>query len=126
LPVLGLILVVAAFAFVGLRGNRAIAASEAAANGGSLRAASAHARTAARWAPWSARPWQLLGEAESRQHRLGAARVDLRKAAAKDPDDWSIWLDLALASKGRERRHALAEAFRLNPLDPVVASFRGR
>jgi cytochrome c-type biogenesis protein CcmH/NrfG len=125
LPVLGLILVVAAFAFVGLRGNRAVAASEAAANGGNLPAAIDHARTAARWAPWSARPWQLLGEAESRQNRLGAARADLRKAAKKDPDDWSIWLDLALASTGRERRHALAEAFRLNPLDPVVASFRG-
>jgi cytochrome c-type biogenesis protein CcmH/NrfG len=125
LPVLGLILVIAAFAFVGLRSNGAVAASEAAANRGSLRAASTHARTAARWAPWSARPWQLLGEAEARQHRLGAARADLRKAVAKNPADWSIWLDLALASTGRERRHALAEAFHLNPLDPVVASFRG-
>jgi len=125
LPVLGLILVVAVFAFVGLRGNRAIGASEAAANRGSLRVSIAHARTAARWAPWSARPWQLIGEAEWRQHRLSAARADLRKAAAKDPADWSIWLDLGLASTGRERHHALAEAFRLNPLDPIVASFRG-
>jgi hypothetical protein len=125
LPALGLILVVAVFAFVGLRGNRAIGASEAAANRGSLRVSIAHARTAARWAPWSARPWQLIGEAEWRQHRLGVARADLRKAAAKDPADWSIWLDLGLASTGRERYHALAEAFRLNPLDPIVASFRG-
>jgi cytochrome c-type biogenesis protein CcmH/NrfG len=125
LPVLGLILVIAAFAFVGLRGNRAVAASEAAANRGSLEVAIAHARTAASWAPWSARPWQLLGEAEWRQHRLGAAQADLRKAAAKDPAAWSIWLDLALASRGRERRHAFAEAFRLNPLDPVVTSFMG-
>ena len=125
LPALALLLVLAAFAFVGLRGNRAIAASEAAANRDNLRGAIADARTAARWAPWSARPWQLRGEAEAQQHRLGAARADLRKAAAKDPADWSVWLDLALASSGRERRHALTEAIRLNPLDPVVASFKG-
>jgi Flp pilus assembly protein TadD len=76
--------------------------------------------------PWSARPWQLRGEAETARHRLAVARADLRKAAAKDPADASIWLDLALASSGAERARALAEAARLNPLDPVIASFGRR
>jgi hypothetical protein len=117
----------AAFAFVGLRGNQAIAAAEDAIRGDSdLPAVIAGSRRAARWAPWSDRPWQLRGDAELEHHRLRAARADLRRAAAKDPADWSIWLNLALASSGPERRHALAEAARLNPLDPVIASFGSR
>ena len=123
LLVLGGVIALAAFAFVGLRGNQAIAAAENAASNGNLATAIADARRASGWAPWSARPWQLRGEAELQRRQLRAARVDLRKAAAKDPADWSIWLDLALASSGRERRDALAEAAQLNPLDPVVASF---
>jgi O-antigen ligase len=121
------ILALAAFAFVGLRGNQAIASAEHAAHGrGNLAAAVPEARRASRWAPWSARPWQLRGEAELEHHQLRDARGYLRRAAAKDASDWSIWLDLALASRGPERRHALAEAARLNPLDPVIASFRSR
>jgi O-Antigen ligase len=126
LLVLAGVLALAAFSFVGLRGNQAIAAAEhARGGGGDLAALVADSRRASRWAPWSARPWQLRGEAELEQHRLRAARVDLRTAASKDPADWSIWLSLALASDGRERRHALAEAARLNPLHPVITSFRG-
>ena len=125
--VLAGMLALAAFAFVGLRGNQAIAAAEHRAHGrGNLDAALAEARRASRWAPWSARPWQLRGEVELAHHRLRAARADLRRAAAKDASDSSIWLDLALASTGSERRHALAEATKLNALDPVIASFRSR
>jgi O-antigen ligase len=126
LLVLAGVLAAAGFAFVGLRGNQAIAAGENAAREGNLSAAVADARRASRWAPWSSRPWQLRGEAELERHRLAAARADLHEAAAKDPADWSIWLDLALASKGRERSHALAQAARLNPLNPVIASFGSR
>jgi hypothetical protein len=125
--VLAGMLPLAAFAFVGLRGNQAIAAAEDAIRGDSdLPAVIAESRRAARWAPWSARPWQLRGDAELEHHRLRAARADLRRAAAKDPADWSIWLNLALASSGPERRAALDEAARLNPLDPVIASFGSR
>jgi hypothetical protein len=45
---------------------------------------------------------------------------------AKDPADWRIWRDLVVASRGRERRQALAKAARLNPLDPVIRSFGSR
>jgi hypothetical protein len=127
LLVLACVLALGTFAFVGLRGNQAIADAEnAARGGGDLAAVVADAKRASRWAPWSARPWQLRGEVERDRDRLRAARGHLRTAAAKDPADWSIWLDLALASKGRERRHALAQAARLNPLDPVIASFGSR
>jgi hypothetical protein len=121
------VIALAAFAFVGLRGNQAIASAENAARGTArLATVVAESKRASRWAPWSARPWQIRGAVELEHDRLRAARADLRKAAAKDPADWSSWLDLALVSDGRERRHALAEAARLNPLDPVVASLRGR
>jgi hypothetical protein len=121
---LALTLVLAGFAFVGLRGNRAIAASEAAASHLQWERAAAEARTARGWAPWSARPWQLLGEAEYAQHRPAAARANFRKAIANDPDDWSIWLELALASRGAARERAFARATELNPLSSDIASYR--
>jgi O-Antigen ligase len=121
-PALALMLVLAVFAFVALRGNRAVAASETAATKLHWTRSAAEARAAQRWAPWSSRPWQLLGEAQFQEHDLAAARASFRKALEKDGSDWSIWLDLALASKGKERRHAFAEATRLNPLASEIAS----
>jgi O-Antigen ligase len=107
------------FAFVGLRGNRAIAAAEHAL-GGDSRKAETDARRATRWTPWSSRAWQLLGEAQSAEGDLPAARASLRHAIAKDGEDWSIWLDYALVSSGAERRRALAEARALNPLNSAI------
>ena len=43
--------------------------------------------------------------------------MSFRKAIEKDPRDWTLWYELALASRGAERRAAFAEASRLNPLD---------
>jgi hypothetical protein len=126
LLVLAGVLLLAACAFIGLRGNQAVAAAERAAHGDNLAAALSDARRASHWAPWSARPWQLRGEAELEHHRFRPARADLRRAVAKDPADWSIWRDLVVASRGRERRQALAKAARLNPLDPVIRSFGSR
>ena len=123
-PALTLALVLAVFAFVALRGNRAVAASEAAAAKLHWTRSAAEARTAERWAPWSSRPWQLFGEAQLRQGKLNPARTSLRKAVEKDDSDWSIWLDLALASRGAERRHAFAEAARLNPLNSEIAAYK--
>lgn len=120
----GITLVLAAVAFVGLRGNRSIAASEAAATKSNWAAAAANARTATEWAPWSSRAWQLVGEIQAQQRKLAAARISLRKAAAKDPADWTIWLDLANTTGGKEKAHALAEAGKLNPLSPEVAALK--
>ena len=126
LLVLAGVLLLAACAFIGLRGNQAVAAAERAAHGDNLAAALSDARRASHWAPWSARPWQLRGEAELEHHRFRPARADLRRAVVKDPADWRIWRDLVVASRGRERRQALAKAARLNPLDPVIRSFGSR
>jgi hypothetical protein len=121
---LALTIVLAVFAFVGLRGNQAIASSEAAALERNWAKSVADAREARRWAPWSSRPWQLLGEVQYQQHKPRAARRSLHKALAKDTANWTIWLDLALVNRGKERRHALDEAARLNPLGPEVAAYR--
>jgi hypothetical protein len=121
---LALTVLLAAFAFIGLRGNQAIASSESAARKGDWAKSAAEAREARRWAPWSSRPWQLLGEVEYDRHNPRAARRSLYRALAKDRANWTIWLDLVLVTKGSERRHALAEAGRLNPLGPEVAAYR--
>lgn len=118
---LALTLVLAALVFVALRGNRAVAASEAAATRFNWNTAAADARTATEWAPWSSRAWQLLGEIEIDQGKFSAARTTLRKAVGKDPADWTIWLDLANATTGREHKKALDQARKLNPLDPGIA-----
>jgi cytochrome c-type biogenesis protein CcmH/NrfG len=76
-----------------------------------------------RWAPWSSRGWQQLGEAELAQRQPAAARRSRARAAEKDPHNWSIWLELATAETGAARRRALAEARRLNPRSPEIAQF---
>src|SRR5207302_524238 len=83
-PMLLLTLAVAAFVFVGLRGNQAIARSEAAAAKSQWTRSASQARKATGWAPWSSRPWQLLGEAQLRRGKFGAARTNFRRALAKD------------------------------------------
>jgi hypothetical protein len=66
----------------------------------------------------SARPWQLLGEAQTALRKPDAARASLRVAVARDPASWEAWFDLAQVAKGAERRKATATALALNPLDP--------
>jgi hypothetical protein len=88
--------VVAVLAGVGLAGNSAIANRDGAAG--------------RRWAPWSAEPYRV----ESRA-RGGDAAL-LRRAIAKEPNDWSLWAALARAATGPERRRAAQMAARLNPL----------
>ena len=115
---------VGAFAFVGLVGNNALEAGARAAAERDWDRAAREARTARRWAPWSAEPLYLLGEVELAQGRRAAARASLRKAVAKDGRDWYLWLTLARTADGRPRRAALAEAARLNPLAPEIAYLR--
>jgi hypothetical protein len=118
--------VLAAAAFVGLVGSSAVAASEEAAQASPPDYAKAEdeARKARRWARWSSEPWQRLGEAQLRRGNAAAARESFRRAIAKEPDDWFLWLQLAGASSGGERERALAQASRLNPLSPEIAEFR--
>ena len=118
--VLALAAPVLAVALIAHVGNRATAASIAANERGEPGPALAQARRAIDWAPWSDEPWQLRGEAELLLEDDAAARRSLARALELNPESWSTWLDLAVASRGKEKGHALAEAKRLNPLSTEV------
>jgi hypothetical protein len=86
--------------------------------------AAAHAaRRTSTLQPWSAEPWQLLGEAELAAGRLAAARGHLGRALDRDAGSWELWLDLARASDGRVRVAAMDRVRRLNPLSPELAAY---
>jgi Flp pilus assembly protein TadD len=112
--------VVAAFSAFTLAGNRALASAGNATRADHLAAAESHARRASSLQPWSAAPWQTLGEAQLQQAKLAAARASFRRGLAKNPHDWRLWLDLALASRGKARTAAARQALALNPLSPEM------
>jgi tetratricopeptide (TPR) repeat protein len=111
----------AAFAYVG---NAAAGSAEDDLQANNFQSAASQAQRAERLMPWSTQPPVLLAEAYLGLGDLTAARSELRKALAKDRGDWRTWLDLALASKGRARRDALAEASRLYPRSPEIIAVR--
>ena len=117
LPALAVVTALFGFALVGLLGNSAVSASSKARNAGNYAQAEADARRAMNFAPWSFEPWQKLGEAQYLAGNVVAARASFRKAVAKDPNDWTLWYELAYATKGAESKRAYAKASRLNPLD---------
>jgi O-antigen ligase len=118
-------LVLVALVGIGVNvGNRAAGAAEDALARDDLERAAAEARRAQTWIPWTARPWRLEGEARLAARRDAEALRSLREAARRDPSSWLTWYDLALVSKGEERRDALERASRLNPLGPEVAELR--
>ena len=120
-PLVAASLVLFSAALIGLMGNLALARAGDAIAAGDDKQGEADARAARRWAPWSAQPWQKLGEAQLAAGEYAAARRSFRKALAKDPDDWFLWFDLGGASSGAARRAAIAQALRLNPLSPEIA-----
>jgi hypothetical protein len=112
------------FAFVGLVGNLALSESNKAEAAENWARAETQARKATRWAPWSSEAWKQLGEVQLQTAKLGAARASFRKALAKDPEKWDLWLDLAFASTGRARQAAARRAYELNPLSPEIAAVK--
>jgi O-Antigen ligase len=121
---LALVVPLVAFAFVLQVGNAAIASATRAADRGDAARATAQGRRAKEWNPWSYQPWELLGEVQLSRGDLRAARQSFRTALAKDHANWSLWLDLAKATRGRTQRQALARAAELAPRSPEVAEFR--
>ena len=105
----------AALALVGLVGNLALASSRHAAVRHDWQRSAAQARRAANWAPWSSDAPDLLGQAELQQGHIAAAAASFRRALAKDPQEWQLWLDLYSATSGREAQHAFRRTYELNP-----------
>ena len=121
---LALLAPLAAVALVAHVGNRAAAASIAATEAGEPARGLAEAKRAITWSPWSEEAWQLRGEAELELGEDAAARRSLVRALDRNPESWSAWFDLAVASRGAERERALDRASALNPRSPEVDQLR--
>ena len=117
-------LAVAGFALVAAVGNRALASANDGLRQGSYFQAELAARRAARWMPWAADPWLLVGEIEGASFRPGQARRSLEKAAKKEPRSYLAWYALSGQTSGAEQRHAAAQVVRLNPLSDEAAEMR--
>ena len=103
------------FAVVGLLGNSALASSRSDLAAGRIANAEQQAKRAATWAPWSADPWDSLGDAQLAGGTRAAAIASYRKGLSIDRNDWTLWYDLALATTGAARRHATAESLAFAP-----------
>ena len=99
-----------------LAGSAPLAAASGAAASGRYPTAIADAQRALTFAPWSAEAWRTIGRARLAQGERSGARTAFRRAVSLDPADWQTWAELADASSGRQRRAALGEAARRNPL----------
>lgn len=119
----------ATFAAIALLGNSALSRSESTREQGRPAQAAADARRARTLMPWSPRPWEALGQAQTAAGLLPQARRSFRKAISMDRGDWRLWYDLAGASTGQARRRALQHAVTLFPqsgLLPSVVKAKGR
>ena len=85
---------------VALLGNSAVSASSKSTDGGHYARAESQAHDAMSFVSWSAEPWRRLGEAQALSGNLAGARVSFRRAVDKAPRDWTLWYELALASRG--------------------------
>jgi tetratricopeptide (TPR) repeat protein len=117
--------VAVALAFFMVLGNVPLTKASSAADAGRWSVSASEARTAARWLPWSAEPWRMIGEADLALRNLPGAEKALQKAISKDPKNWQLWFDLCAARSGPAAKRALARAAELNPLSPEIAQLRG-
>ena len=106
---------VATIAVLGFVGNDALDRAEYALGVGNPSAAIREARIAKQFAPWSPYPLTVRGEALLALGRVGEARAAFRDSIDIDDGYWRAWLGLGVASSGRERSAAIAEAKRLYP-----------
>jgi O-Antigen ligase len=117
--------VVGVVALAGYAGNRAEASAADALDRSQLGTAESDARQARRWEPWSPEPWRLLGESQLQAGEVAEARASFLRGLEKDRGSWELWLDLALAGRGEQRREALKQVARLNPLSAELRQLRG-
>jgi tetratricopeptide (TPR) repeat protein len=107
---------VATAAVVQYAGAEALLTSRNAFDAGRFEPARDEAERAASLAPWSSEALVALGEAQLALRQAPEGRATLRRAVAKDPNDWWAWYRLGLASTGAERARAARQVARLNPL----------
>ena len=125
LPATALAGLLCAVAIGGYVGNQAAASASDALDAEHLGTAASDAKRARWWLPWSPEPWRLLGEAQLQAGRVGEARTTFRHGLREDDRDWELWLDLALATQGPERRAALNQVTALNPLSTELHELSG-
>jgi O-Antigen ligase len=113
-------LVASVAGLVGLVGNSAVAHGRSAIGDGDTLRAIQQANRARMLMPWSPDPWLVRGEAELASGDARNARKSFSKAIDIDPHDWRGWHDLAIASSGRERAHALRQALSLYPASSEI------
>jgi hypothetical protein len=118
---LGLVLTLTGFVLFGLLGNSALSVSKSARGDHNFAKAETQAHRAAHLQPWSSKPWEALGFAQSASGDIRGARTSFRRAIAKDSGDWTFWYDLAAVTKGAARKQALLQAKKLNPRSPELA-----
>jgi O-antigen ligase len=117
---------VAALAAAGYAGVALLDRSEGEFRAGNLAAAKDDAIDAARTMPWASGPWLARGDTELAEDDRASAARSFRRAVARDPQDWYAWYELALATEGAERRHAVTRGLELNPRGPELAALRAR
>jgi hypothetical protein len=106
---------VAALVFVGLLGDRALAAANRDLQAGKPAAALNDFDRAATLQPWSSEPDSGRAAVAVLDGDRMAAALHLRLALRKDPESWVLWRRLADVTTGRDHGRAVAEAHRLNP-----------
>ncbi|MBA3562106.1 MAG: O-antigen ligase family protein [Actinobacteria bacterium] len=119
-----LIVILAAFSFLTMTGNRYLGQASEAFNRYDLDSAVRDARRAQRWAPWSTEALQSEADALVADGSFAQARARYREALAEEGGNWALWLGLALASQREARRAALERAASLNPLDGQIRQLR--
>src|SRR5205823_11460921 len=119
-------LLVTSFALFGLIGNSALSASSSARSDHNWAKAASQARKARHLLPWSPDPWTALGSAQYSSGDVQGARKSFRTAVAKDPGEWTLWFKLAAVTHGKERKEAIAQVRRLNPLGGEIKKLSSR
>jgi O-Antigen ligase len=119
----GAAVVIAGFAGFALVGNSALASAQDANQAHNWDKAAVQARRAHTWMPWSPAPLLALGSAQLGAGLRDDALATYKDAATIDSDDWAVWADIARASSGAERDHALQRVVELYPRSVVAQKY---
>ncbi|MBA3734613.1 MAG: O-antigen ligase family protein [Actinobacteria bacterium] len=122
----GLVILAAGSAAVGLVGNTALSRSDLARQSQDWERSARDARRANSWMPWSPKPWEALGRAQLGAGQLQEARQSFLRGISMDSGDWELWYRLASASRGEQRRDALRHAARLIPRAELLPAAGGK